>query len=81
MKGLYKNLLTLLDMHTKYYIRKNVNKLIKFVEKILEPEKIFSGSSFKLKIKMIKGVTYNEAKEMTYNQLKTFKYKELKGDE
>lgn len=50
-------------------------------EKILEPSKIYVGSSFLLKIKAIRSTTYNELKIKNYTYIKTYKYKDLKGDE
>lgn len=53
----------------------------KIKEIILEPAKIYVGSSFKLKIKATRGVTYQEMKDrLTYNSLLNYKYSELKGD-
>lgn len=54
-----------------------VNKII---EKILEPSVIYTGSSFLLKIKVIKGLTYEELKTLTYQEVKTFTYSQLKGE-
>lgn len=52
----------------------------KIKEIILEPQKIFVGSTFKLKVKAIRYMTYNELKTKTYNELKQFTYNELKGE-
>ena len=52
----------------------------KITEKILEPSKIYVGSSFLLKIKTIRDATYEEVKEKTYNSIKSYTYKQLKGD-
>lgn len=38
------------------------------------------GSVFKLKIKVVRYVTYQEIKSKTYTKLKTFTYKDLKGE-
>lgn len=54
-----------------------VNKII---EKILEPSRIETGSSFLLKIKAIRHTTYEELKTKTYNQVKNYTYSELKGE-
>ena len=51
----------------------------KIVEIITEPNKIYVGSVFKLKIKAIRYATYEELKPKTYNEVKTFTYKELGG--
>lgn len=53
----------------------------KIIEKIVEPSKIEVGSTFLLKIKAIRYLTYREIKEnKTYKALKSFKYGQLKGD-
>ena len=52
----------------------------KIKEIIVEPEKIYIGSTFKLKIKAIRYMTYNEVKTKTYNQIKNYTYNELKGE-
>lgn len=52
----------------------------KIIEKILEPNKIETGSSFLLKIKVIRYTTYEELKTKTYEQVKNCKYSELKGE-
>lgn len=52
----------------------------KIIEKILEPSKIYEGSTFLLKIKVIRYLTYQEVKQKTYNETKSFTYAELKGD-
>lgn len=54
-----------------------VNKII---EKIIEPSKVVVGSTFLLKIKAIRYLTYNEIKTKTYNQNKAYTYAEMKGD-
>lgn len=54
----------------------------KILETIIEPTKIEVGSIFKLKIKAIRYVTYNELRtnQKTYNDVKTYMYAELKGE-
>ena len=52
----------------------------KIVEMLVEPTKIHVGSSFKLKIKCIRYMTYNEVKTKTYNQIKSYTYNQLKGE-
>lgn len=54
----------------------------KIQEIILEPSKIYVGSTFKLKIKAIRYTTYEELKanNKTYEQLKDFEYSNLKGE-
>lgn len=51
----------------------------KIVEIITEPNKVYVGSVFKLKIKAIRHATYEELKPKTYNEVKSFSYKELGG--
>lgn len=38
------------------------------------------GSTFKLKIKAIRFLTYNEIKTKKYDEIKSFSYKKLKGE-
>lgn len=51
----------------------------KITEIIVEPTKLYVGSSFRLKVKAIKYVTYNEVKTKTYNDIKNYTYNALKG--
>lgn len=52
----------------------------KIKEKLIEPVKIETGSIFKIKIKAVRGATYNELKNLTYNEVKEYTYNQLKGD-
>ena len=52
----------------------------KIIEKIIEPSKIYEGSIFKLKIRTIRYLTYNELKIKNYNYFKYIRYSELKGE-
>lgn len=52
----------------------------KIIEKITEPSKIYESSTFLLKIKTIRYLTYDEVKENTYTQTKVYTYAQLKGD-
>lgn len=52
----------------------------KIVEKILEPSRIEVGSTFKLKIKAIKYITYAELKEKTVSKIKQYTVANLKGE-
>lgn len=53
----------------------------KIKEIILEPSKITVGSTFLLKIKAIRYLTYRELKNRNnYAEVKDFKYSQLKGD-
>ena len=55
--------------------------ITKIKEKIVEPTKLEVDSIFILKIKAIRGLTYDEIKNnYSYSELKDFKYGELKGD-
>ena len=47
---------------------------------IIEPSRVFTDSKFKLKVKAIRYLTYNELKTLTYNQVKNFTYGNLKGE-
>ena len=38
------------------------------------------GSTFKIKVKAIRYLTYEEVKTMTYQELKVRKYNDLKGE-
>ena len=52
----------------------------KIIEKIVEPSKIEVGSTFKLKIKAIRYMSYAEMKVRTVNEIKQYTVAELKGD-
>ena len=52
----------------------------KITEIIIEPSTVYTGDTFKLKVKAIRSITYNELKEITYNQAENFTFGELKGD-
>lgn len=52
----------------------------KIIEVITEPAEIHVGSSFKLKIKCIRYMTYDEVKTKKYNEIKNYTYNELKGE-
>lgn len=52
----------------------------KIIEKIVEPNKILTGSIFKLKIRAIRYATYKELKEKKYKDIKSYNYKALKGE-
>lgn len=45
-----------------------------------EPEIIYTGSSFLLKVKVQDGLTWNELKEMTWNEVKEYTFAQLKGE-
>lgn len=53
--------------------------MTKILEIITEPDKITVGSTFKLKVKAIRHIAYEELKAKTYNQIKQYTYNELKG--
>lgn len=52
----------------------------KILEFICEPEKIYVGSTFKIKIKAIQYMTYEDLKRKSWNDLKKYTYKSLKGE-
>ena len=52
----------------------------KIVEKIIEPSRIEVGSIFKLKIKAIRYMSYEEMKERTVYKIKQYTVAELKGE-
>lgn len=52
----------------------------KIVEMLVEPDEIRVGSTFKIKVKCIRYMTYDEVKTKTYNQIKNYTYNELKGE-
>lgn len=52
----------------------------KITEILIEPTKIYVGSSFLLKIKAIRHLTYEEVKTKTYEQIENYTYANLKGD-
>lgn len=51
----------------------------KITEIITEPNKIYVDSVFKLKIKAIRYLIYDETKTKTYSQIKGYTYNQLKG--
>ena len=52
----------------------------KIAEKIVEPSKIEVGSTFLLKIKAIRYLTFNELKTKTFEEVKKFTFNKLKGE-
>lgn len=53
----------------------------KIIEKLVEPSKIETGSTFLLKIKAIRYLTFQEVKEnFTYTTVQDYSFGELKGD-
>ena len=53
---------------------------MKITEIIVEPEKISTGSTFKLKIKAIRYITYAELENKTYEEIENYTYNELEGE-
>lgn len=51
----------------------------KIIEKILEPSEIHINNRFKLKIKVIRYLTYQEVKTKKYIDIKKFTYENIKG--
>lgn len=52
----------------------------KITEVIIEPSAIYTGDRFKLKVKAIRYVTFDELKELTFNQVRNFTWGNLKGE-
>lgn len=52
----------------------------KIIEKIIEPSRIEVGSTFKLKIKAIRYMSYAELKERTISKIKQYTIADLKGE-
>ena len=53
----------------------------KITEILVEPSKVETGSTFKIKIKAKRSATYQEIKDYkTYLQLKSYTYGQLKGE-
>ena len=52
----------------------------KILDIIVEPTPVYEGSTFRLKVKVKKGLTYEELKRLTYEELKAYTYQDLKGD-
>lgn len=52
----------------------------KIIEIITEPSKIIVGSTFKLKIKAIRYMTYEEITAKTYEEVEDYTYSELEGE-
>lgn len=51
----------------------------KIIEKILEPSEIYTNNRFKLKIKVIRYLTYQEVKTKKYIDIKKITYENIKG--
>lgn len=45
-----------------------------------EPEIIYTGSSFLLKVKVQENFTWDDLKTMTWNEVKEYTFAELKGE-
>lgn len=54
--------------------------MMKIIEKIVEPEKIKTGSIFKLKIKVINFLSYKEVKTENYQYYTQLRYIDLRGE-
>ena len=60
---------------------KEVSDMIKIIDKVVEPNRTLIGSTFSIKIKLFKGLTYNELKTKTYTEAKSYTYSQLmKGE-
>lgn len=53
---------------------------MKIQEISTEPEIIYTGSSFLLKVKVQEPYTWNDLKYMTWNKLKEYTFAQLKGE-
>lgn len=51
----------------------------KIIEVDLEPTPIYTGDRFKLKVKAIRYLTFNELKTLTFDQVKEYTFGQLKG--
>ena len=58
----------------------NENELFLIIELIKDLLRITTGSSFLLKVKALRYVTFNELKEKKFNELKNYTFNELKGE-
>lgn len=54
--------------------------MTKIEDIIVEPTPVYEGSTFRLKIKVRRGLTYEELKRLTYEELKAYTYEQLKGE-
>lgn len=45
-----------------------------------EPEVIYTGSNFLLKVKVEEVWSWNDLEELTWNEAKTYTYSQLKGE-
>lgn len=52
----------------------------KITEVVIEPSQVYTGDRFKLKVRAIRGLTYNELKTLTYTQAMNYTFGELKGE-
>ena len=59
---------------------KGVYNMTKILEKIVEPSKIEVGSTFLLKIKAIRYMTYAELKKQKVSKVREYTVAELKGE-
>lgn len=53
---------------------------MKIKEISTEPEIIYTGSSFLLKVKVQDSFTWDDLKGMTWNEVKEYTFAELKGE-
>lgn len=52
----------------------------KIVEVRIEPNTIYAGDKFKLKVKAIRYLTFEELKELTFTEVAQYTFGELKGE-
>lgn len=53
---------------------------MKIKEITTEPEVIYTGSTFLLKVKVQDWLTWNETKELTWDEVQEYTYAQLKGE-
>lgn len=52
----------------------------KIVEVRIEPTEVYTNQKFKLKVKAIRYLTFEELKTLTFDQVKQFTFGQLKGE-
>lgn len=52
----------------------------KITEVIIEPTNVYTGDRFRLKVKAIRYLTFNELKTLTFTQAMQYTFGELKGE-
>lgn len=52
----------------------------KIVRVVTEPSPVYIGQEFKLRVKAIRGLTFEELKELTFTKVTQYTFGELKGE-